>query len=71
MQPISEIDDFDTDGLFFYVEGNSADVIVTPNETKDYKSTNEYKIYKYIIRSVTNSVNNLVKKIKIFQQRQH
>lgn len=39
----SLLDDFDAEGLFAYVEGNSDDVLETPNETKDYKITIDYK----------------------------
>lgn len=39
----SLLDDFDAEGLFAYVEGNSDDVFETPNETKDYKITIDYK----------------------------
>lgn len=37
------LDDFESEGLFSYVEGNPDDVIDTPNETKDFKITIDYK----------------------------
>jgi hypothetical protein len=37
------LDDFDVDYLFEYIEGNSSDVIKTPNETKEYVLTLDFK----------------------------
>ena len=37
------LDDLDADYLFEYIEGNPSDVIVTPNETKQYTITIDYK----------------------------
>ncbi len=39
----SLLDDFEAEGLFSYVEGNPEDAIDTPNETKNYKITIDYK----------------------------
>lgn len=39
----SLLENFDAVDLFSYVEGNPDDVIDTPNETKDYKITIDYK----------------------------
>lgn len=39
----SLLDDFELERLFSHVEGNPEDVIDTPNETKDYKITIDYK----------------------------
>lgn len=39
----SLLDNFDAEGLFTNVKGNPDDVIDTPNETKDYKITIDYK----------------------------
>lgn len=37
------LNSFDADELFSHIEGNAADVIETPNETKDYTITIDYK----------------------------
>lgn len=39
----SLLEKFDAEDLFSYIEGNPDDVIDTPNETKDYKITIDYK----------------------------
>lgn len=37
------LDNFDAEDLFSHIKGNPGDVIETPNETKNYKITVEYK----------------------------
>ena len=39
----SLLENFNAEDLFSHIEGNSDDVIDTPNETKDYKITIDYK----------------------------
>jgi hypothetical protein len=39
----SLLENFDEEDLFLHIEGNLDDVIDTPNETKDYKITIDYK----------------------------
>lgn len=39
----SLLENFDAEDLFSHIKGNPADVIETPNETKDYKITVNYK----------------------------
>lgn len=39
----SLLENFDAEDLFSHIEGNPVDVIETPNETKDYKITINYK----------------------------
>ena len=39
----SLLENFDAEDLFSRIKGNPADVIETPNETKDYKITVNYK----------------------------
>ena len=40
---VSLLENFDAKDLFSHIEGNPVDVIETPNETKDYKITINYK----------------------------
>lgn len=49
----SLLENFDAEELFSHIEGNPDDVIDTPNETKDYKITIEYK--KNPSRTITGS----------------
>lgn len=53
----SLLDNFDAEELFTQIEGNFDDVIETPNETKDYTITIEYK--KNPIRTITGSFDKL------------
>jgi len=39
----SLLESFDSEDLFSYIKGNPADVLETPNETKDYTITIAYK----------------------------
>lgn len=49
----SLLENFDAEELFSHIEGNPDDVIYTPNETKDYTITIEYK--KNPSRTITGS----------------
>lgn len=49
----SLLENFDAEDLFAHIEGNPDDVIDTPNETKDYTITIEYK--KNLRRTITGS----------------
>ena len=49
----SLLENFDAEDLFAYIDGNPDDVIDTPNETKDYTITIEYK--KNPNRTITGS----------------
>ncbi len=49
----SLLENFDAEDLFTHIEGNPDDVIETPNETKDYTITIEYK--KNPSRTITGS----------------
>lgn len=49
----SLLENFDAEDLFAHIEGNTDDVIDTPNETKDYTITIDYK--KNASRTITGS----------------